>query len=462
MANQLTNPGLAPLIAARTVHIDSASGSDTTGDGSSAHPWQTMAKGWTDRLTYGELRAVYTVQLHGVGPYTLPVMMSSVCGAGGFFVILGDPASDVTAVSGTFTGDINTTTMVVNTSAGMGSDTQKGKFVYITSGNCSGVRSLILVNTDTSITVPLTDWRTTLGAITNGDTFSIKTPGTVINVPTVTTASGQPTSFFAELAGGGGYPNGPGVGDSPQRHWVVGCSFTGAALRGKRSSMIFAGCVFTQQLQNYGGEFLFGGISNGFAAGVGTDTKTDMLTGYGCTTNTNMVFAKNSWNEIWGLYTSAGTILVGSGSIGDYVTLNGCRLDGAMLINGGRVEGFGTCLNLFNKTISLQQMGQLVLNAGTWTFAVTAGQCIFAKTNSMAIIAGATVSGSTTDAASWAMNAVSGSKIIIVNKAPTLTGVAGADMKAESTAAIANAILSANGTSTVDAVTQAIIMRVAA
>jgi hypothetical protein len=59
---------LSPLIADRTVHVNSVTGNDTTGDGSSGLPWQTLARAWVDRLTYGDLRAVYTIQLHGVDP----------------------------------------------------------------------------------------------------------------------------------------------------------------------------------------------------------------------------------------------------------------------------------------------------------------------------------------------------------------------------------------------------------
>jgi hypothetical protein len=224
-----------------------------------------------------------------------------------------------------------------------------------------------------------------------------------------------------------------------------------------------AGCVFAQQLQSYGSEMQIGGISNGFAAGVGADSKTDKLTGYGCTCNGNVLVGLGSFAGVFGLYTAtAANFQVGTAGH-DYAFLNGCRFDGGTFIsNVARVEGNGTCLNLFNKTVSVALCSSLIMNAGTWTFAVAAGECVLAKTSATVVINFATVTGGTTDAASFGMRAISGAKIILVNKAPTLTGVAGADMKAESTAAIANATLSANGQSTLDAVTQAIIMRVAA
>jgi hypothetical protein len=387
----------------------------------------------------------------------MPVMQQSHATETGYFIILGDPASDIVAISGTFTGDVNTTTMVVNTSAGLGADTHKGKFLYITSGACSGVRSLILVNTDTSITVPLIDWRTTLGAIANGDTFSIKTPGTVINVPVL--VSGQAFPGMHNCTGGG-YQSGV-FADAPQRHWIIGCAFTGAGgLAFKRSAIALAGCTFTLQVTGYGCDMLIGGLPNGFPIGVGTDTATNKLLGYGVSTSASVLSTGTSMCFVNGLYSSAGTFTPGATS-GDVCYVNGCRLDGSIRINGARVEGYSASTNLISKTIVITRNGFLGLTIGTWTFAVTVGQCLLAQENSTVVITtGVTLSGGTTDAASVAMNAVSAGRIILVNRAPVLTGVGGADIKAESSAAIDNATLSANGLSTVDAATLAVVMRV--
>jgi len=449
---------LAPLVADRTVYCNSSTGNDTTGDGSTGAPWQTLARAWADRLTYGELRAKYIVQLIGVGPYTMPVMASSVASEGGYFITLGDPASDVVNATGTFSGNFSTSTFLASTSAGLGADTHKGRFLYITSGNCSGVRSLILANTDTSITVPLLNWRTTLGAVANGDTFSIKTPGTVINVPTP--SNGQEVPGFVNCTGAG-YPSGSSTG-RPPRHWIVGCSFTGATLRHKLSWVIMMGCSLSQQLQSIGGEIWLGGVLNAFPMGVGADTRTDLLTGYGCSTGSTFIVGGRAWAAIYGLY-STGSVIIGLASLGDYALFNGARLNGALSINGGRAEGNGSALHLINSTITVQRNGQLILNGGTWTFAVTSGSCLLASQGGLIVHDFATLSGGTSDAAGYGSQALSGGRIMFIGLTPTLTGgTASSDIKAENTAAVANSALNANHTSTTDTTTQAIVMRVAA
>jgi hypothetical protein len=136
-------------------------------------------------------------------------------------------------------------------------------------------------------------------------------------------------------------------------------------------------------------------------------------------------------------------------------------VDAAMQV-AGRLETQGSYNTLIRGTITADS-GQILLNAGTWAFTITSGQCLLARRGAHIIITtGITLSGNTTDAASVAMNAVSGSQIILVNRAPALTGVGGADIKAEGSAAIANAALSANGLSTTDAATLAVVMRCAA
>ena len=457
-----TSPTPGVLTVDRTIHVDSAAGSDSN-DGSAALPFATLARAWTERLTYGELRAKLIVQLHGVGPYTMPVMGASVCGVGGYFILRGDETVDVVAATGTFTGDVSTSTFVVNTSAGLGSDTKARKFLYITSGNCNGVRSTILANTDTTLSLPLADWRTTLGAIANGDTFAIKTPGTVINIPA--TASGQTNPGFVNCTGGG-YPSGAVVGNTPQRHWVIGISFTGATAHNKESALLVAGCTFTTaRFQYYRCSVTIGGLANGNALGVGADSKTDMLTGYGVGTDSGSLFATGSHTLLCG-YASSSFATFGSGSIGDETIFNGVRFDLFSTVNGGRVEGFSSSLNIIKSTITVMQGGQLIMNAGRWTFAVTSGDCVLAQDAGLVVLTtagGAVFTGGTSAGSGYGLRAISGGKIICQNFLPTLTGgTLNNDIKAESTAAIANATLGSNGTSTLDAVTQAIVMRVAA
>jgi hypothetical protein len=216
------------------------------------------------------------------------------------------------------------------------------------------------------------------------------------------------------------------------------------------------------QVTGYTSDLLIGGITNGFPVGVGTDTATNKLLGYGISTSANVLSSATGMCFVNGLYTSAGTFTPGAAS-SDVCYINGCRIDGSLRINGPRVESYSASINLISKTLVVTRCGCFVLSTGTWTFAVTSGQCLVAQDNATIIITtGVTLSGGTTDAASVAMNALSGSKIILVNRAPVLTGVAGADIKAEGSAAIDNGTLSANGLSTVDAATLAVVMRVAA
>jgi hypothetical protein len=123
-----------------------------------------------------------------------------------------------------------------------------------------------------------------------------------------------------------------------------------------------------------------------------------------------------------------------------------------------KASGSGGAFTLTKGQLFLQGSAQPIV------FAVTSGHCIQLLQDSMCSIAGTTVlSGGTSQAGSYAVIAQSGSKCMFINAAPTLTGgTLNNDIKAESTAAIANSALGSNGTSTLDAVTQAIVMRVAA
>ena len=453
MPNQLTGPDQAPLASARTVFVQATTGNDATGDGSSAHPWQTLARAWADRLTYGELRAVYTIQLLGVGPFTMPVMGASVCGVGGAFIVQGDSTVDTIAISGTFTGDI--ASFVLPTSAGLGVDTQKGKFLWITSGACSGSRMTILSNTDTSITVSSSDFRTALGAIVNGDTFQIRVPGSVINVPAA--ASGQATPGCYDWIGGTTTQNNP-----PLQHIFINISLTGSLFKLQNAAVTMLGVASTAgALQAFESKLRIGGVPNSNFLGIGANSNTGMLTGYGISqTGGSISIGSIAALYIAGLYCT-GAILIGSASLCDVCVWAGGRVDAAMQV-AGRLETQGSYNTLIRGTITADS-GQILLNAGTWAFNITSGQCLLARRGAHIIITtGITLSGNTTDAASVAMNAVSGSQIILVNRAPALTGVGGADIKAEGSAAIANAALSANGLSTTDAATLAVVMRCAA
>lgn len=465
-----TSPGVIPpkqlsgqpLIADRTIHVDSATGNDTTGTGSASLPFQTLARAWTERLTYGELRAKLVVQLHGVGPYTMPAMGASTCSLTGWFIVQGDPSVDVVNASGTFTADMNTTTCVVTASAGLGVDTWKGKTVRITSGNCNGTRCKINETTDTSITFMLSNFRTTNGAIVNGDTFQIVTPGTVIAVPVVTAASGQPYAGTMDWTGGGQLSFGLGSVGTYARHFFYNLSLTGGAstfLQFTRSTVGLVGVDSDVGFQCTSSNVAIGALANSNVLGIGADTATNLLAGCGVSVTRNMAVTGQLFCA--GLYCAG--FFSGPQTAGDAVYLNGARFDAAMFISGGRIGGWSAGVMRIGGTVNVQKGAQFVTDAGVWKFAVTSGDAVFAQQFSNVLFSFGTVSGGTTAAGGFGSHAVSGSRIVWLNKLPTLTGgTLNNDIKAESTAAIANATLSANGTSTLDAVTQAIVMRAAA
>lgn len=457
-ASAPTGSGAAtpPLTAARTIHVDSALGNDGTGDGSAARPYATLARAWAERLTYGELRAALTVQLHGVGPYTLTAMGASVCDVNGYFIIRGDDAADTVAVTSTFTGDLSTTTFAVPATAGLGNDTHKGKFLVVTSGACNGMRALILSNTDTVIQLSEASVRSVFGAIVNGDTFQIRTPGTVINAPAVPTGTPPPGSL--DWAGGAN-PSGYLFGGSALRHMFVNVSFTGSPIYFRQSAIALLGCKSVASLNYYRSSVSYGGIANSFVLGIGADAVTNLLAGYGVSTSGQTGTSNGNSIYIIALYTT-GLVFLG---YGDYCIWNGGRLDGQLFVTAGRFECFASGLTQVSKPMTVSNGGQMAINGGTWVFALTAGSCLDLQTGALVRLnTSPTVSGGTSDVAGYGVLARSGAKMCFQNRVPVLTGgTPGADLKAENTAAIALATLSANGQSTLDAATQAIIMRVA-
>lgn len=422
----------APVVADRTVHVNSSTGNDTTGDGSSGAPWQTLARAWTDRLTYGELRAKYIVQLHGVGPYTMPVMGASICGDGGYFIVQGDSTVDVAIASGTFTGDLNTTTYALPTSAGLGSDTLKTYFLEITSGNCSGVRTSIVTNTDTSISIPDRQWRTALGAVANGDTFRVFAPGTVINVPAI--ATGAPSSGSDSWLGGVLLAIGA---IKVMRHifYNVALTLTGQ-LTFTESSIALVGVRTT------GSSFVFMMFQRSRVA-LGHQPDPSLFLGgspaanfklfsYGLSLSDNAILEVGGSSSVMGsYYIGAGGLGLGYVSIGDEWICCGGRHDSAVSINGGRFEMYSGTYEYLHTTslFSLLQRAQLFIGVGSgskWVFAVTSGHCVQLTKGSFfgyGNFSTAGISGGTTDAAGYAINMLQGGGTVVIHGgAPVLTG----------------------------------------
>lgn len=445
---------LYPLLVDRTVYCDSVSGNDSTGDGSVGLPWQTLARAWTDRLKYGELRAVYTIQLMGVGPYTMSAMGASVCGAGGFFVIKGDPAVDVLVAAGSFTGDLNTTTFTIATSAGLGSDTLKSYFLEITSGGCSGVRCSIVVNTDASISIPDKQWRTVLGAIVNGDTFRVFAPGTVINVPAPSTGQPQPGCYNWL---GGSLGGNSSATFRLVRHIFYNLSF---ALTGQitfsDSVLCLAGVrtTGTQQIAFFNSKISMGFQFDPSLLLGGSPAINYKLLSYGLSVSAAAQVLLGQSSSVWGSYYYAGGLVVGFVSIGDEFLSWGGRHDGTITINGGRFEPWGGSVEYvhFTKTITVSQRGQMLLtyNGGKVVFAVTAGNCVSMTRGSFVSFGNfgtASISGGTTDVAGYAIQLSQGGGAVVVHGGalPIIGGTPGLDIKTSLLGAQSSAFLAAAG-----------------
>jgi hypothetical protein len=441
-ASAPTGSGAAtpPLTAARTVHVDSALGNDL-GDGSAALPFATLARAWAERLTYGELRAKLVIQLHGVGPYTMPVMGASVCGNGGYFILQGDAAAEVIAFSGTLTG--NLAGFVVGSSAGLGVDTYKGDCIKITSGVLTGARVMIVSHTDTALTLAYTDVWTTLGATANGDTYTISRPGTVINL--VDPASGQQDAGCFDWAGM--------FGTYLPRHIISNVTLTKTSsgqFRMVRSAValvgIKAGAVGLQVTEK--SFCAMGTIINGSILGVGADSDTNLLTAWGCSSTGNVIVSGGS--TLSGVQYRAGGMTVGSSSSTDELIVWGGRFDGATTLSGCWLETFGPGGYVdVRATITLSRLATYRVNnfAATWKFTVTAGDVFRVKEGSTLCIEGVTtkMSGGTSAAAGFAVNCAGGGRCWFQNCAPLLTGgTLNADLHTSNVTA-ANATLAANG-----------------
>jgi hypothetical protein len=423
MPNQLTGPNAAPLVSARTVFVQATTGSDTAGDGSSGHPWQTLARAWADRLTYGELRAVYTIQLLGVGPYTMPVMAASICGDGGYFILQGDSGAESTVFSGTFTGDISA--FAVGSSAGLGADTYKGDCLKVTSGLLSGARVMIASHTNTSITVAYKDVWTTLGATINGDTYVINRPGTVINF--VDPVSGQAEAGCYDWVGM--------LSTYMPRHFICNVSFTKTSsgqFRVTHAQVALVGVKSVVNLQVTEKSFCaHGSLINGSILGVGSNTASNLLVAWGYSTTAIVNVAGGS--TVSGVMYRLGSMVVGSTSYDSWIFWGG-RCEGTTLLSGGWIESFGAGGYLdVRATVNLGRSSTIRINnfGATWKFTVTSGDCFRVKEGSNLCLEGTTViSGGTSAPAGFGVNCSGGGRCWFTSASPTLTGgTLNADLK---------------------------------
>jgi hypothetical protein len=440
-----------PLSGDRTVYCNSATGNDTTGDGSSGNPWQTLARAWADRLTYGELRAVYTIQLLGVGPYTWPQMGASVCGVGGYFIVRGDPTVDVAIASGTFTGDIVNATGIIPTSAGLGVDTLKTYFLEFTSGNNIGVRVNINTNTDTSISIPSRGWRLTSGLpIVNGDTFRVFAPGTAIDCP-------LPANNGAAL-GLEGWVGGSCFSSNRASHLLYNLALTGSRIVVTNACVAFVGVrsTFTSTvIFDANSKICAFASRNSFYLGVGANNLTDKLAAYGfISVNSSSTIVMEGSSTLAGTCYIAGLMLIGAGSADDICITNGGRYDGGASIDGGKWEELSTATTytVIGKTISMQNRGRLMALCGAgakWKWTPTVGDCISMQRDCFVYLdnsGSAGVSGGTTAATGFGIHLTQGGGRVVINGAASLTGgTPGQDIKTTTLAPQSNAFLAASG-----------------
>lgn len=451
---QIVGGAAGNLVSDRTVYCNSSTGNDSNA-GTQAAPFQTLSRAWTERLKYDQLFAKFRINLIGAGPYAMPLMGASICGNGGYFIIAGDTAAETIAYSGTFTGNLTGATNVVNTSAGMGADTHKGKFVRITGGALAGTIFQIVSHTDTSMVVNnKAAW--SIGSTANGDTFQIFLPGTAIS--TSVGGSGQPNLAPTDWVGG--VPSLNQQANTPQ-HIFFDVIFTVAGMNVLSSSISFIACQMSSGATRFTNSRIgCGNIINGFPLGIGTDTQTNALVGAGIYHTTSSGMQLDSGSFVAGcIYTpQTSGITVGFLSGLDSLQYLGGRIDGLLTVNGGLFEASNSSgAYRFGRQCTAQRAGQIRIaaSAAPVLFQQTLATCLRALYGGQIYIestAGA-VTGGTTAAAGLGSDASDGGLIIWKNQQPSLTGgTAGVDLKVN-TGTAANAALAANGNALTDVAT---------
>lgn len=420
-----------PLRVARTVYVNSATGNDAN-PGTLAEPFATFARALQDRFLYGRLFATYTIRMVGVGPYTLGHILSSDCGDGGSFVVLGDSAAETIHASGTFTGNFNAA-LTIGTSAGLGVNTQLGRFVRVTSGAAVGCTFQVVANTDTSIQTANNSFGI---AIANGDTFQIFSPGTTFENPIFTPK--------IENCTGGDAPAGVSAGTLNLKHIFVDCAFTRAP--GIRNSQVaLVNCKMNSALGVGQGAQINTYIPDATVIGLGQGA---LRSGAVWLTASGMGIGGAAANA-YGIFYAEGTIGVsGTGLFqpegGRFAALNvtpgGCALISSQPTAGYHFAGE---INVRGGVLDATQ----VVSTPFAVFAVAAGDCLQARDGGL-IRWAIPCTGGTTDAAGFGATTFRGGRIYF-SGAPTATGgTATRDLQTTANpVGVANATLGAAGAS---------------
>lgn len=427
-------PGLPLLTTPLTVYV-STTGNDAN-PGTQALPFLTPARAWAERQKYGNGLALFKIQFVGVGPFVVTGGFSvppaaTFCGSrcegpAGYVLLEGDPNVEVTHATGTFTGDLNSSTNRIGTSPGLGVDTQKGRFVRITSGAYSGAEFLINENTDAQIVVSSCYFRLLgTGAIAAGDTFKIFTPGTTLNL------SGGPR--FASLLGGGTVP----------RHVFHGLAFTGNQVQVLDSEITMASCRWSA-----GGAITTQACS--FASYI---TDATLLGQSLAVAWTSAGISMTALNSCRGLFTANvfvdGSSNVASGALGasNFSPTSG-RFVGALNIGVAAVAQLnagGLGLFRFDSGIVVEEAATLkAVGFNEAKFAVAASDCIKVRRGGL-FLATAQFSGGTADLAGYGINVTGGGRAYTTVQPTHTGGTSGKDLKTSGNGGVANATLSAAG-----------------
>lgn len=428
-----------PLTVDRTVYVDSVAGSDTN-DGSQAAPFQTLARAWAERQRYGVLRAKFKIQLLGVGPYLVPPVLGfSAADSGGRFVLKGDANADVIHHSGTFSGNFAGNT--IGTSAGLGTDTHKHRFVGITSGPLNGAVFCILKHTDNSITACDTYFASGF-TITAGTTFKIFSPGTVLTA----TANNRIENWL-----GGD----PAAAVEDQRHIVVRVAINGG-ISVYDSLVTFAASTASGSSSWRGSEMNVGYIRDG--AAVDEPASAFRSASF---VSASLTIVDSCVEGLFSLSNPSGGMTISNRST---VNFYAGRVEGAVTVNG-MASGFYAISGRFQKTITIE--GAASCGWNTYTpieFAVAAGSCIRVRRGGQLSWSGTAPAGGTTDVNGFGIDCSGGGRVILAH-APTLTGgTSGKDLRTSNNGGVANSVLSAAGTAAgvaADALLGEVLCRVA-
>jgi len=449
-----TQAPVNPLLIDLVLYVDSATGSDSN-PGTQALPFATLARAWSERQSYSELRAPLRVQLIGAGPYDMPAMGASVCSEDGSFTICGDSAAETIIATGTATGDFAAN--VLPTSA-LAVNIARDEFLRMTSGNCVDAVFQVNENAANSITVSNVRARTTNGAIANGDTWQVIRPGTQLRITLSSLVTAPVPHVIGSWIGatsGSSLPN--------PLHWLYNVrviTTDASALRAFGAQLGLAMVRLENGALFFNSQIVCGVVNRSTQFGIASVNR-DLLFGAGAVVSAGLWFFQSC--AISGVFTYAGS----SGSFSDCVIIWG----GGRAAAGTTLQ-LRTALNtigggqdiLINATITVSAGGLFRPGAtGTVRFALTAGSCVRVTLDGCAVFGSPSPTGGTTDAAAYAVDVRGGGKCFFQNVLPNFAGVAGNDLRTTNVTA-ANAVLAANGTpagNAADALLGEVLARVA-